>query len=117
MKSLILIGLAFMAPLLTASSAFGIYFTDGNELVSNLYEHEKAERRETFNGVGDGLFMGFVIGVTDTLGDTLCISGKVTGRQVYAIAAKYLKEHPEQWSQPAYQLVTSALRSAFPCRK
>jgi len=34
-----------------------------------------------------------------------------------AIVAKYLNDHPEEWSMPAHVLVMRAFKQAFPCRK
>jgi hypothetical protein len=117
MKSLVFMGAVFAALLLISPSAFaGVYFLDGNKLITEMRETEKAERGEPFNALSDGFFLGFVTGVFDTLDTALCSSGSVSRRQIVAIAMKYLNEHPEQWSQPAYQLVTRALRGAFPCR-
>jgi len=87
-----------------------------HKLVAHMKEYEKAERGEPFEGVRDGIFLGYVTGVIDTLGDALCLPDDVSNRQVTAIAAKYLNGHPEQWNQPAPQLVMRAMRAAFPCR-
>lgn len=92
-------------------------FFDGNKLVSDMHEFEKAERddpRTSYGAVGS--FTGYVAGVSDSISQSLCLSGKVTVRQVTTVVAKYLNEHPEQWSHPAYQLVTAAVQAAFPCR-
>ncbi len=115
MRFVLLVGGVFIASALVSSDALG-HFYDGNKLIGDLREYEKAERGVSFNGVADGVFIGFVTGVFDTISTTLCISDDITVRQVQAIVAKYLNEHPEQWGRPAYALVTFALRSAFPCR-
>jgi hypothetical protein len=82
-----------------------------------MREFENAERRDPGTQWEDaGVYLGYVLGVFDLMGDSLCGTDRVNVRQVSAIVAKYLNEHPEQWSQSASLLVTRALRAAFPCR-
>ena len=102
---------------LVSGSVAWAQLVDGNKLVSDMREFEKAEHdhpQTTYAAAGN--YVGFVLGVHDLISPTLCQSGKVTVRQVTTVVAKYLNEHPEQWSQPAYQLVTTALQTAFSCR-
>ena len=69
---------------------------------------------------------GYVLGVIDTthtlnrvwrLPVQWTIPEKATKRQVFDAVAKYLKENPEDRSEPAYVLVNKALGKAFPPRK
>jgi hypothetical protein len=102
---------------LIALGPINAYFYDGNKLVSYLREWEKAERSDPqtqWEHSGD--YMGYVLAVFDSMSQELCPSANVTVGQVLAVVAKFLNEHPEEWSRPAYQLVAGALRSAFPCR-
>jgi hypothetical protein len=89
-------------------------FTSGNELHEWLSQsQDKNESR-----YHTGLFRGYVSGVVDTGNDVLfCTPDGVTRGQYTAVVAKYIKEHPEQWNQPASELVISAMKQAFPCKK
>ena len=92
-------------------------FYDGNKLVSDMREFEKAERRDPDTKYDSSAhYVGYVVGVHDTISNNLCWSGNITVRQVTTVVAKYLNEHPEEWSRPAHQLVARALRNSFPCR-
>jgi len=91
-------------------------FYDGNKLVEHLREFERGERSDpNSNYYAGGIYVGYVLGVFDTINSSLCRSGNVSVR-LPLVVAKYLNEHPEQWSQPASVLVTRALRGAFPCK-
>ncbi|MBI3547242.1 MAG: hypothetical protein HY081_11730 [Gammaproteobacteria bacterium] len=102
--------------LLANSSAFA-YFYDGNKLVVEMREFEKAERSDPrTNYQSSSQYIGFVVGVHDAIATTLCSSGDISVRQVTTIVAKYLNERPEEWNKPAFQLVSRALWQAFPCK-
>ncbi len=80
-----------------------------------MREYEKQARgAPDFSFLSVGQYVGFVTGVHDTIGSSLC-TPKVTIGQVLAIVAKYLNANPALWSQPAHRLVTRALREAFQC--
>jgi hypothetical protein len=99
-----------------ASNAFA-YFWDGNRLVSEMREFEKAERSDPTTAYqAAAYYQGFVIGVHDSISSKLCASGNVSVRQVTTVVANYLNNNPAEWSAPAHQLVEKALRRAFPCR-
>jgi hypothetical protein len=109
-------GVVLTALVLVNSSALG-QFKDGNKLVSEMREYERANRSDSkVSWVDAGMYTGYVLAVHDAIDSSLCSSGSVTVGQVTAVVAKYLNEHPEEWSRPAHQLVTRALRQAFPCR-
>jgi Rap1a immunity proteins len=44
-----------------------------------------------------------------------CPDKDVTEQQVYAIVAKWMKQHPEKWTMPAVSIVAIAMSEAFPC--
>ena len=46
-----------------------------------------------------------------------CPTRPFTGLQLSAVVSKYVKEHPEQWSENPQVLVSRALQQAFPCKK
>jgi hypothetical protein len=63
-------------------------------------------------------YYSYVAGVHDTL-DALgivCASTSVSVGQVSAVVAKFVKENPERWDEPAVGLVSDALIKAFPCK-
>ncbi len=86
-------------------------FVDGNE----LSKWEKEQSKANFES---GLFNGYVAGVVD-VGDGIlfCTTSGVTRGQLSAIAAKYLKNNPEQWNKQASTLVIESMKSAFPCEE
>lgn len=63
-------------------------------------------------------YQGFVDGVMMTQAKkTWCPPDAfVPLDQIYALTAKYLQEHPEQWGKPPRDLVNSAVGAAFPCQ-
>jgi len=89
-------------------------FTDANEL------HQWLQEKENPNGslLKSGFFSGYVGGVVD-VGDGIlfCTSSGVTRGQNSAVVAKFLKNNPEKWNQPADSLVIEAMKKAFPCKK
>jgi hypothetical protein len=110
--------LTLAAMLLCLSSSAFAYFYDGNTLVTWMREDEKANRGDpNTNYVFAGWYSGYVTGVYDSLGSSLCSGGRASVRQVTAIVEQYMNAHPEEWSAPASELVAKALFRAFPCRK
>src|SRR3990167_4654632 len=80
-------------------------FVDGNEL-------SKWEKDQGQAGFESGLFNGYVAGVVD-VGDNIlfCTTFGVKRGQLSAIAAKYLKNNPEQWNKPASILIIDSMKS------
>jgi hypothetical protein len=106
-----------MALLLVEYSPALAYFYDGNKLVKDLREFEKAERSDPSTDCqSTGYYVGFVLGVYDTISSSLCPSGNVSIRQVATVVAQYINSRPAEWSRPAHDLVARALHRAFPCR-
>jgi hypothetical protein len=104
MKRLICICVAVI--LLTAAPVVAI---TGNEL------RESADLVEKYPGTGsEGLFMGYVLGVHETL-PIFCIPAGVTNRQITEVVSKYLKDHPEELDLSASALVIDAIQTAWPC--
>ena len=61
--------------------------------------------------------MGFVQGVSDSLAIALpaCQPANASPGQKVAIVAKFMRERPETWSEPAVAIVLTALKEAFGC--
>lgn len=94
------------------------YFYDGNQLIPMMREGERAERSE--NGADylkASRFMGYITGVADALGTSVCLPDNVTIAQLGAVVTKYLNEHPDQWHLTGSHLIESALRTIFPCKQ
>ena len=65
-----------------------------------------------------GWYDGFVMGIASpSLQKVWCPTRPFTGLQLSAVVSKYVKEHPEQWSENPQVLVSRALQQAFPCKK
>jgi hypothetical protein len=95
----------------------GGYFFDGNVLVGLMREYEAYIKGGECN-VRAGEYMAYIMGVEDAYERVVPISpDDATGNQIVAIVSKYLKTHPEQWSESAASLVAKALKQAFPLRK
>jgi hypothetical protein len=87
----------------------------GNDLVGWMKEFDKAESHATdFSWYDTAYFMGFVMGVYDSHEDEFGGNDAVNVSKIANSVAVYLKEHPEEWDQPAYVLVIKALKRAFP---
>lgn len=88
---------------------------DGNKLVADLREFEKAEKKDpTANYQQVYFFIGYVTGVYDASDDFYFYPAKPTTDQICSIVSKYLKDHPDKLNGPADLLIIEALRRAFP---
>jgi hypothetical protein len=66
----------------------------------------------------DGALQGYEVAcLTSNVGMRYDCPSGVTMGQVYAVVAKYLKEHPEKLHQPSAMLVIDALAESFPPKK
>jgi hypothetical protein len=93
-------------------------FTDGNKLVTYMYEDEKLQTGQRgaieFEG---GIYSGIVNAIHDTsqLAEVICPPEDTTARQVNAVVAAYLRAKARRWTEPAVLLVRDALIDAFHC--
>ena len=62
-----------------------------------------------------GQFVGFIRATTQqgVLANVLCNKDNVTLDQMQLIVAKYFKNNPERWQDPATLLILEALNEAF----
>ncbi len=61
-------------------------------------------------------FQGFVDGiVVQAAKKKFCFKEVIQTDQLYAIAAKYIRENPEKWNQNPNVLVIDSIARAFPC--
>ena len=90
------------------------YYMIGNELQSKSQGYN---RQDTFDGAA---YLGYIQGIADAhdgLG-IICIPfSKVTVGQLAAIVSQYLNANPGKWHLPASDLVVTAIRQYFPCKK
>jgi hypothetical protein len=106
--------LMILAIMPTHSVAQNIFLT-GNNLVSAMREYDKEQANvANANGLQAAEYMAYVIGVFDATTSSYNLPAQATTGQVIAVVSKYLKDHPEDWSKSAADLVMKALREAFP---
>ena len=94
-------------------------FFDGNDLVKDMREWEKYERKDSsVSNLVAGNFMGYVAGVADVYDEiSVCPPENSTVRQLSAIVARFLNANQARWVEPADVLVADALKTSFPCKK
>lgn len=104
--------------LCTAMNALAGFF-DGNELVKDMREWEKFERKDpSVSNLVAGNFMGYVAGVADVYDEiSVCPPETSTVRQLSTTVARFLNANPARWAEPADVLVADALKKSFPCKK
>ena len=105
MKRLICISVAVF--LLAASPVMAL---TGSELKVAADDGQKHP-----NSYPDGVFDGYVTGVTETI-TNLCIPDGVATGQIMVVVRKYLKDHPEELHLSAATLVIEAIHTAWPCK-
>lgn len=102
-----------LAVLLSLSTLSHAAFLGGTRLIQHLEEDMRGEATHNV-----GFTTGYIVGVADTINGTLvCLPPSVTVKQLKQIVYNYMKSSPEQWNQAADEIVTSALRSAWPCKR
>ena len=85
--------------------------TTGNDL------KQLADRgEENPNFYSEGVFEGYVAGITDTILLNACIPKDVTNKQMVEVVRKYLKDHPKELQLHAKDLVKKAVDAAWPCK-
>jgi hypothetical protein len=113
MPALLLMCVAMSAQEAQAGGAF----VTGNKLVKWMQANEECDKNEKDCPYFDsGMFIGYVTGVMDATHWMHSIPTGVMAGQLYAIVSKFLKEHPERWSEPGDSIVIDALKKAFPKR-
>jgi hypothetical protein len=109
------VALAFMGFLLTPTAH--AYFMTVNDLIPLMQEYEKAEAKHEGTDYGAAqTFRAYVQGVYDATESDYSTPKNFNSRQLCAVVAKYFKENPKEWNQPAADVVRKALRQAFPKR-
>ena len=107
--------IALAAMVLCSSRDLSAQIIDGNKLVADMHEFEKAERHDPAANYQQAyFFVGYVTGVYDASDDVYFYPAKPTIAQVCSIISKYLKDNPDKLSGPADLIIIDALRKAFP---
>ncbi len=121
MAKTICISLLSISMLLTFTHAQALaQFFTGNDLIPLMREDDKV------NISGDGIrvdfvkqrqYVAYVLGVCDATNFVYNLPARASVGQIAAVVSKYLKNHPDEWSEPAAVLVVKALSEAFPLKK
>jgi hypothetical protein len=92
----------------------------GNELVEAMRGSDRVNANASGIDYTDyvlsGEFRAYIHGVCDATRYTYNIPDSVTLGQLVAVVSKYLKNHPEEWNDPAVVLVIKALKETFPLK-
>lgn len=115
---------SFLVIFLLISISAPVYagFISVNKLVKYMREFEKVNTgSKDINYHYANRYVSYVIGVYDTLELYGIIYNpliaKTSQGQIASIVAKFLKNNPERWHEPAADLVRDVLIKAFPCKK
>ncbi len=66
--------------------------------------------------VNAGVYVGYLAGITESFsGVYFCPPKDIGLREMTAIVADHLQDHPEKQEQSAQSLITRALGDAYPC--
>jgi hypothetical protein len=116
-RELYLVFIGAVALMLVAPVSAHALFFPGTRLVELMREYEKSEAGRTDVLWGNlGRFEGYVLGVCDALDNSLILPDSTTPAQVTAAVAKYLKNNPQRWNLPAFDLVRMAIQESLPRR-
>lgn len=78
-----------------------------------------AQEPPTSSGVPLDACNGYILGVADALqlqGITCRAVSDAATLQTVAIARRYIRDHPEEWSAHSVSMIQSALKAAYPCK-
>ena len=93
-------------------------YYSGNALVPLMREYDKANANASdVDYVKAREYGAYIMGVYDATEFLYNVPDRATRGQIMAVVSKYLKHHPEKWTEPAASLVMTALKEAFPLKK
>jgi hypothetical protein len=87
---------------------------------NDLYDQYKAWKKENGSSLDGWMYMGYVLGATDTLAKmgVLCWGDRRDNHiQIYLLVINYLENNPARRNENATDLIFLALASTFPCEK
>ena len=114
-----------LAAMLYETQYSGFTFWTGNQLMDSIKSYERMENGTPSDSIKDGasavFCLAYIKGVVEASyislqGVMYEIPSSVEYTQLVAVVSKYLKAHPEEWSQPACVLINMALVDAFPVK-
>ena len=107
--------IALVILLVLSSTQLNAQIMNGNRLVEYMYEYDKAKVNTSgANFIYAGYFTGYVVAIYDMSFYLINTPAQIITKQICEIVSKYLKEHPERWTEMASILVVDALKAAFP---
>ena len=105
----------FISILFPLGHAQGKEVMSGQELVQLMGEYEKAKRNDkSTDWRKAGEYVGYVTGFYDATWFFYAGPDNITSGRIAAVVAAFLKQNPQKWNRPAWDLVMEALREAFP---
>jgi hypothetical protein len=100
----------------SAAKDYGPYVT-GEDLNKICQEYLRFRHSRKANASAAFECLGYVLGVTDTLVDALCLPDGVESGTLADVVAQYLDQHPAEHAMGGNFLIRSALTSAYSCPK
>ena len=110
--------IVFLGSAALALSAQAGFYTGANISQWSAANDRVVENRSIGTDFQDSsMFQGYVTSIADTFdgGTLFCIPVGATAGQLIAVVSKYVKEHPERWSENGARLVQVSFVLAFPC--
>ncbi len=93
------------------------HFISGTDLFRMFQSYERVDQNRAsasdFNNASQ--FIGYVQGVYDFIGYTVCLPEGTTSRQIFLTVGNYLKNNPGKWNESGWVAVDWALDSAYHC--
>ena len=118
MKTSLLFSVLFVLLILAitpAQSLAGSYSYLGTDLAAVMPEWDKMYAHAIRVDLAKALvFAAYIMGVCDATESQYSIPTGVKQGQIAAVVSKYLKNHRDQWNDPAASLVMKALGETFP---
>jgi Rap1a immunity proteins len=92
-------------------------FYDANDLLPLMRDYEAAQGGQKSNAgtLNGAIFLGYVVAIHDNSPNAGCPDRPIRSAQVAAVVSKHLKEKPEEWSEPADEVVLKALKVSLKC--
>lgn len=111
--------LFFVSLMIFSSSSYAAGWLPGNKLV-DMAKEWKINFDDGTRGdhVGIRGYQMYIFGVLDVADGVLfCLPDSATGGQIFSVVYNYINQHPEKWSDSAFDLVYVSLSDSFPCQK
>jgi hypothetical protein len=107
-------GLIVVTFVLLISPVADAEFYSGQKLVEDWKAYKAMAKPKPLKSPkllqGMAYYMGYVVGVVDSYYDVIFFPPGVSVEQLFKAVGGYLDEHPEQWNEPAIDLVLQAVK-------